>query len=294
MPKVKKKAAKKNATAAKPLRAEKRAKRASPIAAIRNALARYSAASLAGAAVILALFAVVLLVGGYVGKAAEGAVAMTEGAVRKAGFEVKRVTLKGAHQTAHDEILAAIGPVVGRSTLHVDLEATLAKVEALGWVRSAAVSRLLPDTLHISVREREPAAIWQVQGRLHLTDDTGATIREIGAYEYSYLPLIVGAGAPEAAQGVLAALSGHPALEERTYALVRVGERRWNMRLRNGIDVKLPETDYQGAIEALGVLQAAHQLLDQKIEYIDLRDPERMVVRRPGDGDDADLQQSAL
>ncbi len=53
----------------------------------------------------------------------------------------------------------------------------------------------------------------------------------------------------------------------RTYALVRVGERRWNVPLRNNIDVKLPETDYARAVADLSLLQAAQGTLDQKSNY---------------------------
>jgi cell division protein FtsQ len=150
-------------------------------------------------------------------------------------------------------------------------------------VRSAAVTRLLPDTVSISIRERDPAAVWQIKGDLHLIDKDGALIRAVDANEYSNLPLIVGVGAPEAAAGILTALGEQDQLRKRTYALVRVGERRWNMRLRNNIDIKLPETDYARAIADLELLQAAQGTLDQPIEYIDLRDPERMVIRKRGE-----------
>jgi len=250
---------------------------------IRERFEQLSVASLAGAGVILFLIGGMLFAGGYVGKAFQHLDRVAQNTSVKAGFEVKKVTLKGAHQIAHDEVLNALGPIMGTSSLHLDLHEALSRIEALGWVRSAAISRLLPGTIHVSVRERDPAAIWQVSGHLHLIDASGAIIREVSGPEYSYLPFLVGVGAPEAAEDVLQALASEPLLEDRIYALVRVGERRWNLRLRNDTDIKLPEVDYIAAIEELGVLQAAYQLLDQEIEYIDLRDPEQMIVRRPGD-----------
>ncbi|MEQ8177208.1 MAG: cell division protein FtsQ/DivIB [Amphiplicatus sp.] len=250
----------------------------------------YALAGVAGVAIILAIAAGVLWAGGYVGLVGEKMNrAIDEGAVA-AGFEIRRVTLKGRTQTANDELLDALGPVVGASLLHFDAHSARARIEELGWVRAAAVSRLLPDTVQISIRERNPSAVWQVAGALHLIDESGAAIREIGAYEYSNLPLIVGSGAPEAAAGVLQALGAHPALKDMTAALVRVSERRWNMRLRNEIDVKLPESGYVDALDKLAALHDAHGTLDQKLEYIDLRDPERMVIRRRGEAADEPAQ----
>jgi len=240
----------------------------------------YTVAGVAGSIVLLGLIALVMWAGGYfamVGRAVDGA---ANRAAITAGLEVKRVTLRGAHQTAHDEIIEALGPVLGASIVHLSLGEARARIEELGWVRSAAVTRLLPDTISISVRERAPAAVWQLKGVLYLIDDSGAIIREVDAGEYANRPLIVGAGAPEAAGGVLKALAGKEELQKRIYALVRVGERRWDLRLHNEIEIRLPEENFESALADLELLQAAQQTLDQPIKYIDLRDPERMVVKK--------------
>lgn len=264
-------------------RARSKKKPPSVFERIASLFERYTIAGVAGSAVILGLVALVLWAGGYfatIGRNVDRAASATAIA---AGLEVKRVLLRGAHQTAHDDILDALGPVVGGSILQLSLGEAKARIEDLGWVRSAAVTRLLPDTVSISIRERDPAAVWQIKGDLHLIDKDGALIRAVDANEYSNLPLIVGVGAPEAAAGILTALGEQDQLRKRTYALVRVGERRWNMRLRNNIDIKLPETDYARAIADIELLQAAQGTLDQPIEYIDLRDPERMVIRKRGE-----------
>lgn len=258
-------------------------KRPSAVSRVAALFERYTVAGAAGSLMLLGLIAIVLWAGGYfamIGRAVDRTANETAVA---AGLEIRRVLLRGAHQTSHDEVIEALGPVVGASIAHLSLSDARARIENLGWVRAAAVTRLYPDTISISLREREPAAVWQIDGDLHLIDSEGALIREVGAYEYSNLPLIVGAGAPEAASGILQALAGEPEVSRRAYALIRVGERRWNMRLRNNVDVKLPEADYVKAIGDLGLLQEAQGLLDQPIEYIDLRDKERMVIRKRGD-----------
>ena len=239
----------------------------------------YSLAGVAGAMVIFIGVGAILWAGGYVGMAAERIDRSISASVVAAGLDVKRVTLMGRSDAALEDIEDALGPIAGKSILHLDLGAARARVEELGWVRAASVSRLWPNTVHVSIRERKPAAVWQLSGALHLIDNNGAIIRDVGAYEYSALPLIVGAGAPDAIAGILKALETQPELKKRTLALVRVGERRWNMRLHNKLDIKLPETGLEDALEALSIMHAAQQTLDQEIEYIDLRDSERVIVR---------------
>lgn len=275
MPKVKKKPARRRSRKTKQ-------KSSNGLDTLAGFVSRYAVAGAAGATVIgiVALFA--LWTGGYFGLMGERLSRLAGSGAVAAGLEVRRITAKGLDQTAEQEILTAVGPVIGSSIMHFDPYAARAHVEELGWVRSAAVSRLWPNTIHVSIREREPAAVWQISGVLHLIDQHGAVIRQIDAFEYSNLPLIVGAGAPESASGVLQALRAEPALWGVTAALIRVGDRRWNMRLKSGGDVKFPETGYDAAVRDLARLHDAYGLLDRPIEYVDLRDPNRLVYREIG------------
>ena len=68
-------------------------------------------------------------------------------------------------------------------------------------------------------------------------------------------------------------------MAERVQAMVRIGERRWNLRLHNGTDVLLPEIAEGAAIKRLAELQQEAKLLDRPLAAIDLRLPDRLVVR---------------
>ena len=251
----------------------------SPLARLRDLVEQYSIAGAAGAVVILAAIGATLWACGYVGLLGEQIEARASRAAVGAGFEIRRVTLSGRSRAGLDEVEAALGPAVGQSILHYSLDEARARVEQLGWVRVAAVTRLLPDTINISIRERSPAAVWQMDGALHLIDVEGAVIREIGAYEYSQLPLIIGAGAPAAASEILSALKTLPEIYEETTAATRLADRRWDLKMRSGAVVKLPEARLNDALTTLSTLKESYGVLDRRLEYIDLRDPERMVVR---------------
>lgn len=243
---------------------------------------RYGAAGFAGALVLTAAAALVFWAGGYFGRAVDKADEAVRAAAVASGFEVRRVTVMGRRAAVREDILDALGSSIGESSLHFDLQAARIRVEALGWVKSAAVSRLLPGTIQISVRERTPAAVWQMSGTMRLIDETGAVIRDIGGQDYPELPLVVGAGAPQSASGILTALRARPEIAQMTAAITRYGDRRWNLRLRNGLDVMLPEKDFERALDTLATLDEKHRALDQPLEYLDLRDPERLVARPRG------------
>lgn len=283
MPKVKRKKTSKRRTSSK--RSENIFTR------MHDAFSRYAIATIAGVTVVMALGAAALVSGGYVGLAGERAGAVMRNATVASGLDIRRVTAIGFDKASDRDILGAIGPVVGASIAHFDIHAARARVESLGWVRSAAVTRLWPNTVHVSVREREPAAVWQLSGATHLIDQSGAVISEVDVYEYSNLPFIVGAGAPESVSDVLKALRAEAELWGEAAALVRIGERRWNLRLKSGADIKFPEDGVADAVKTLSRLQTAYGLLDRPLEYVDLRDPSRLVYRElEGDGDGAGEQ----
>ena len=283
MPKVKRKTTKKKSSRS----------RRSPgfFERVQDAASRYAVAGVAGLAVVFAGLAAVLWSSGYLGLAGERAGRMVQNAAVGAGLDIRLITARGHDETGEEAILAAIGPVIGASIAHFDIHAARARIEDIGWVRSAAVTRLWPNTIHVSVREREPAAVWQLSGALRLIDPAGAVIREIDAYEYSNLPLIVGAGAPETVSDVLGALRREPELWGEAAALVRVGDRRWNLRLKSGADVKFPKDNVEDAVKTLARLQAAYGLLDRPLEYVDLRDPARLVYRERSPDDAGGVEQ---
>ncbi|WP_262422457.1 cell division protein FtsQ/DivIB [Brevundimonas denitrificans] len=156
------------------------------------------------------------------------------------GLALNRVHITGASDEARPAIQAAIDLTQGQPITAVDLDAVRASVEDVGWVRSARVVRLLPDTVVVAVTEHDRLAVWQTGGRNYVVDSTGQVIPGADPGRYPRLPLVVGTGAAEAASDILPLLRQRPRLMTRVEALVRVDERRWDVRLRNGGVIQLP------------------------------------------------------
>ena len=216
---------------------------------------------------------------GYIARA--GALVLEDvlAATVRWGFKVDHVLLEGRHQSARAPIVAALGIARGTPILGVDIELGRQRLEALGWVRRASVARRLPDVIHVRIEERVPVAVWQLDGRLALIDRDGAVILRDHVDRFAHLPLVVGAGAPAHAGALLDRLRDYPAVADLVADAVRVSDRRWNLRLRRGIDVSLPEDDIDAALRRLAGLQHEHALLDRDVIAVDLRLPDRLIVR---------------
>lgn len=196
-----------------------------------------------------------------------------------AGLRVDDVVLSGRENADAAEILAALDIERGAPILAMDMDAARERLESLGWIRSAEIARRLPDVVFVRVVERQPLALWQHDGRTALVDRYGETIQRSGLDKFAHLPLIVGDGAPAHAPQLIDLLRTFPVVAQAIEAAVRVSERRWNLRLRNGIDVRLPEENISAALARLDDFQREHALLDRDVVAVDLRVPDRLIVR---------------
>ena len=198
------------------------------------------------------------------------------------GFSLRHVQLQGVSPGARADVLAAARIYRGESLLALDLERVRRDVQQVGWVREARVVRMLPDTLRIIVDERSLMAVWEHRGRTVVIDRLGQPVPEADPRRFSNLPLVVGAGANADAAEVLTAVARHPRVVQRLEALVRVDDRRWDLRLRDGAIIQLPAEGEDAALIQLETLDRRSRVLDLGLARIDLRDPEMVAVRPRG------------
>jgi cell division protein FtsQ len=196
-----------------------------------------------------------------------------------AGFKLKTVHIQGASGPAQADIMRASGLYLDQPTLGLSLAEIRQRVEMVGWVKEAKVVRLLPDTVVIAVKERPALAVWQSGGRMRVIDGEGRVISEADASRFPQLPLVVGQGADQAAGAILPAVASRPRLRDRLEALVRVDDRRWDLRLKDGSLIQLPAIDEESALIQLDQLDQRQRILDLGFARIDLRDPEMVAVR---------------
>ena len=196
-----------------------------------------------------------------------------------AGLEVQEVLVEGRNETDRAAVMAAIQVKRGDPIMKFDPEAARAGLERLRWVATATVERRLPDTVFVKLDERRPMALWQRDGKLALIDRDGEVLTERELGRYNNLLQIIGADAPKHAQELLGHLGTVPALFKRVNAATRIGGRRWDLHLSNGVVVRLPESDIGGALHHLADQEAKQPVLDRDIVAVDLRMPDRLVIQ---------------
>lgn len=199
------------------------------------------------------------------------------------GLKLDKVHVVGASPEALGPIQRAVGLHRDQAIVSLDLDEVRQRVEMVGWVKEARVIRLLPDTVIVDVKEHNRLAVWQVDGKAHVIDASGMVIEGADPGRYPGLPLVVGKGADQAASDILPLLKQRPRLMTKVDALVRVDERRWDLRLKDGSLIQLPAVDQDSALIRLDALDQSERLLDLGFARVDLRTPEEVAIR-PSEG----------
>jgi cell division protein FtsQ len=200
-----------------------------------------------------------------------------------AGFKIETLSITGRSQLSEADILAAAGITANTSLLFLDVAAVRAKLEATPWIAHATVRKLYPGHLELAIEERQAFALWQKDYKLSLIAADGTVLAPVDERSVPRLPLVVGPGAAAKAHDFLTLLGRYPLVREQLRAAILVADRRWNLQLKSGLDIRLPETGVDKALDTLVALDRDKKILSRDITAIDLRLPELLTVRLSDD-----------
>ncbi len=195
------------------------------------------------------------------------------------GFGIERITISGIAELSEIEVLVAAGIDPKTSLVFFDADEARRRLEANPLIREATVRKLYPGEVSITLVEREPYALWQVKGELFVIAADGTVIDKMDDGRFAGLPLVVGAEANMRASEYLALRAQAGALGRHIRAGTLISGRRWNLKLDNGMDVRLPEKAPGEALKRLVALETDYRVLDKDLLAIDLRQADRIVMR---------------
>ena len=195
------------------------------------------------------------------------------------GLVVDEVLVNGRQNTTKSSLLEALNIKLGEPILSLNLNVIQSRIVALPWVKTARIQRQLPDKLLINLEERRPTGRWQRNGRLTLIDEDGVVIRKLNGALFQHLPIIIGDDAPAQVKQILPILKKEPELFGRVKALTFVGSRRWNVRVDDKIDIKLPEIQIDKAWSHLATIEKGHKVLNDDVIAVDMRIIDQFIIK---------------
>ncbi len=107
-------------------------------------------------------------------------------------FSIQEVNLIGGKRVAPDQAQAQAGVVLGANIFALDTALAERKLLENPWIFEARVTRDLPRSLRLEIKEREAAALAVFSDRLYLVTADGEPFKELGAGDPADFPLITG------------------------------------------------------------------------------------------------------
>jgi cell division protein FtsQ len=204
--------------------------------------------------------------------------AAAQAVTARLGFAVDQIRVSGNRETSEIDVLGRLELDGWTSLIGFDAEAARERVAALPWISAASVRKVYPAELEVRIEERQPFAIWQHGSQLSIIERDGNVIAPFDGGRHAALPLVIGYGADEGANFV-EKIGRYPGLASRVKGFIRVAERRWDLRLENGITIRLPENGEDAAIAEVLRLDGEQGLFSRDIAAVDLRLEDRLVIR---------------
>jgi len=206
---------------------------------------------------------------------------LTEGIIEasaQAGLRLETIEVRGRSHTPKSVILAASDLTRGEPMLTISLPELHERLSAIGWIDEVAVELRMPSTVRIILTERVPMALLQTDAGHRVIDETGTVIAGADPSTFGHLTVVAGSSAAPNAGPILNILKTEPELFADVWAVTFQSERRWDVHLRNGIRVRLPETDPRTAWSKLAIIDHSKQITNRDLAVIDMRVPDQMIV----------------
>jgi cell division protein FtsQ len=202
-------------------------------------------------------------------------------------FSARHVTIVGNQETTDQQILAASGMLAHPALLSIDVARDEAALEQLPWIEKAVLARNWPDSVLITVTERNPVARFDDGAHLlGVVDATGRLLEISSAAPSGLVPiripkngLLPGESLPRAEAALALVASAVP---ESILGDVRTLEGTSTgavVVLRSGATAELGQaTDLRAKMTALATMLATPSVVLGAHSSIDLRVPDAPVV----------------
>ena len=193
-------------------------------------------------------------------------------------IKLKNLKISGIENVKASEVVNIVSELRGISLTSIDLKKISSEINNIDWVKKSELRKIYPSTLEVKVYEHNPIAIWYNEGNKFLVDRDSKIITELNPNKFTNLKVVAGPNALEDIPVIISMIKNYPEFEKKIKSLLRVGDRRWTIRLHNGITIHLPEKNVVNAIEEIEDLDREHSLLSRYIEIIDMRLPDRIDI----------------
>jgi cell division protein FtsQ len=204
----------------------------------------------------------------------------------KNGFTINNIQILGIKNIPKEAIIKIVNNEKKSNILNVNLLNIYNNLRNNDWVEELYIERVLPNTIKISIKEKEAIGIWQYEMSNKLITKDGEIISTANINKFKIdLPIIHGSHANKHANSILKILETNKVLAKNIWSLDYINNRRWNLHFKQGIIVLLPSKGVLKAWNEIIKLQKNYDVLNLGLTELDLRNPNKILGKISVDKD---------
>ena len=204
----------------------------------------------------------------------------------KNGFTINNIQILGIKNIPKETIIKIVNNENKSNILNVNLLNIYNNLRNNDWVKELYIERVLPNTIKISIIEKEAIGIWQYEMSNKLITKNGEIISTANINKFKIdLPIIHGNDANKNANFILKILETNKVLTKNIWSLDYINNRRWNLHFKQGIIVLLPSEGVLRAWNEIIKLQKNYDVLNLGLTELDLRNPNKILGKISVDKD---------
>jgi len=204
----------------------------------------------------------------------------------KNGFTINNIQILGIKNIPKETIIKIVNNENKSNILNVNLLNIYNNLRNNDWVEELYIERVLPNTIKISIIEKEAIGIWQYEMSNKLITKNGEIISTANINKFKIdLPIIHGNHANKNANSILKILETNKVLTKNIWSLDYINNRRWNLHFKQGIIVLLPSEGVLRAWNEIIKLQKNYDVLNLGLTELDLRNPNKILGKISVDKD---------
>ena len=201
-----------------------------------------------------------------------------------AGFTISNISIEGLGPRAKADVLNLLnsGPnsvQTGMNMFRADPHLIHDRLQELDHISQVRVMRQWPNEVWVLAEARTPTALWQSEGSWNVVDQFGAPMDSVNVREHAALPRVVGPKGGVAAPDLIGILRDYPEFASQVDIALRIGGRRWDLRMDSGLEIAMPEDEeFVDALDLVLKLDARTGILTGHAVRLDARDPIHFAI----------------
>ena len=204
----------------------------------------------------------------------------------KNGFTINNIQILGIKNIPKETVIKIVNNENKSNIFNVNLLNIYNNLKNNDWVEELYIERVLPNTIKISIIEKEAIGIWQYEMSNKLITKNGEIISTANINKFKIdLPIIHGNDANKNANFILKILETNKVLTKNIWSLDYINNRRWNLHFKQGIIVLLPSEGVLRAWNEIIKLQKNYDVLNLGLTELDLRNPNKILGKISVDKD---------